>query len=205
MLRSIPALLLVFVLVAACTDVSVTGNESIAARPQLNFLNGPPAPGQSGIFRFEGTDGFFVFDAERGLMSLHGNSTPIAELCTGSPPVWDPVDVQVLFSPTGAIPALQTGDQTVFVYETDEFDCAKLLTAPLVASGVTRLVRTDNDLLGFGGPGANAFGWNATGVLTSASGDPIHYTEVVRLVVHPFTDPGGDEVEEVSVSIRLFE
>jgi len=187
----------------ACLDASLPIESPSAAPVNFTFSNGPDVPGRSGVFRIEGRSSFFIVDAGSGLMSFHGLGVTIQEFCAGlrDPDVWDRQFVQV---PSGALPALFVNDQHhVWIYPATPFDCAVLVNLPLLASGQTRIVRTDNDLTGFGGPGANSYGWNATGELTGADGGTLHYTEIVRSLIKPHVDPDSGEFEDLVISIKL--
>ena len=174
-----------------------------AVSPSFSFSNGPSTPGRSHIIRVEGRNAFFIVDGARGIMSFHGQNVTLAEFCAGERD-FDIMNRQFIEVPSGAVHALFTSDDHhVWIYPAAPFDCAILPSLPLIASGQTRLVRPDNDLTGFGGPGANAFGWSATGTLTdAASGRPVRYNETVRAVILPFTQPGAPE-EELVIAIRL--
>jgi len=189
------ALILTVLPVLACRDDGVAAS--------FSFSNGPSAPGRSHVIRVEGRNAFFIVDGQRGIMSFHGQDVTLTEFCAGSRD-FDIMNRQFIELPSGAVQALFTSDDHhVWIYPAAPFDCAILPTLPLLASGQTRLVRTDNDLLGFGGPGANAFGWNATGTLTDATtGAPVHYSETVRALIYPFTEPGPD-FEQLVIAIRL--
>jgi hypothetical protein len=173
-------------------------------RGQDRFSNGPDRPGRSGVIRVEGRNAFFVVDGERNLMSFHGQGVTIQDWCAGARD-FDVFDRQFIEVPSGAIEALYlSADHHVWIYPAAPFDCAVLVGLPLLADGEARLVRVDNDLLGFGGPGANSFGWTSTGILTDpATGEPVHYTETVRALISPFAEPGPGDVDEILVAIRL--
>jgi len=136
-------------------------------------------------------------------MSFHGQNVTLHDWCNGARD-FDTYDRQFIEVPSGAVQALfVSADEHVWIYPAAPFDCSVLVDLPLLAYGEARLVRTDNDLLGFGGPGADSFGWTATGTLTdAASGGPVHYTETVRALIKPFVPPGPD-FDEILVAIRL--
>jgi hypothetical protein len=173
--------------------------------------SGPPGnPGNSGVIRFTDGMGFFFIDDQSDLMSFHGIQTPFAELCAGSPPVFDPLDIQLIFSPTGTLHAIITAEaHTVFITPAAVFpdphhiglaDCPILLSLPLLASGQARVIRTDNDIFGSDAPGANSFGLNSTGMLEDmVSGGTVGYVEVFQGLVMP----NSDEVNVVKLSITL--
>lgn len=195
--RSAFVMVLGLTLILSCHDDAVS--------PSFSFSNGPSTPGRSHVIRVEGRNAFFIVDGARGIMSFHGQDVTLTEFCAGERD-FDVMNRQFIEVPSGAVNALFTSDDHhVWIYPAAPFDCAILPTLPLLASGQTRLVRPDNDLTGFGGPGANAFGWSATGMLTDAlSGAPIHYSETVRALTLPFEEPGSpDEVKELVIAIRL--
>jgi len=204
--RSIPELLRGFaraMLVAAVAAGCAPGDDASPQSAPL-FAAGPSHPGRSGILRIGDEIGFFVTDAERGFTAFHGLGAPLAEICAGAPPALDSFDLQLLFSPTGALHALFVQKaHNVWIYPASPPGCTAWSELPLLASGTARIVRTDNDLTAVG-PGANAFGWQATGTLAGPGGERISYAETVRLVVEPHADPGDPAgVEEKVVDIRL--
>ena len=179
----------------------------------LGPVSAPPEnPGNSGVIRFTDGMGFFFIDDESGLMSFHGIQTPFAELCAGSPPVFDPLNIQLIFSPTGTLHAIITAEaHTVFITPAAVFpdphritlaDCPILTSLPLLASGQARVIRTDNDIFGSNAPGADSFGLNSTGMLEDrVNGGTVGYTEIFQALIKPDSDP--DEVNVVKLSINL--
>ncbi len=177
----------------------------------LEPVSGPPGnPGNSGVVRFTDGMGFFFIDYQSGLMSFHGIQTSFADLCAGSPPVFDPLNIQLIFTPTGTLHALITAEaHTVFIYPASPLldpnhiglaDCPVLLSLPLLAKGQARVVRTDNDIFGSNAPGADSFGLNSTGMLENIiQGGTVGYTEIFRGQVMPHSD----EVSVVKLSITL--
>src|SRR5689334_15514452 len=61
----------------------------------------PSHPGNSGVFRFADSIGFFVYDFDHNLLSLHGSATPFTDICAGSNPVFEMVDFQVIATASG--------------------------------------------------------------------------------------------------------
>jgi hypothetical protein len=170
----------------------------------------PGNPGNSGVIRFTDGMGFFFIDYQSGLMSFHGIQTSFAELCAGSPPVFDPLNIQLIFSPTGTLHALISAEaHTVFIYPAATFpdphhiglaDCPILEGLPLLATGQARVIRTDNDIFGSDAPGADSFGLNSTGMLEDiVNGGTVGYTEIFQGLVQP----DSDEVNVVKLSITL--
>ena len=170
----------------------------------------PGNPGNSGVIRFADGMGFFFIDYQSGLMSFHGIQTSWADLCAGSPPVFDPWNFQLIFSPTGTLHALIRAEaHTVFIYPASALlnpnhirlaDCPVLLGLPLLATGQARVVRTDNNIFGSNAPGADSFGLNSSGMLEDmVNGGTVAYTEIFRGLVKP----NSDEVNVVKLSITL--
>jgi hypothetical protein len=191
----------IWTLASGCGGTEVPTNPiAVAGPPAFNYTNGPGAPGASGVIRFVDGIGFFVTDYDRGLTAFHGSSTTLAEFCAGAPPVPDPLSVQLISSPSGALHALFTAPaHHVLIYPASPPGCAFWATLPLLASGQAKLIRTDNDLVD-AGPGANAFGWQANGVLTDrVTGSAVRYSEVARMLV----PPSGACCQELVVAIRL--
>jgi hypothetical protein len=185
------------VLGLGCRDPS-SPNVATSQPPRaFDFSSGPAMPGNSGIIRFGDFVGFFVYDFQRGLLSIHSTSTPFADICAGTPPVVDFLDIQTIATVSGLHAIFQGQNHNVLIYPAVPFDCSFLATAPLLAAGSAHLIRTDNDLLGSGSPGVNAFGWQAEGnLLDVATGGSLRYTEIVRIL---FTT----DVKELVVDIRL--
>ena len=168
-------------------------------------------PGQSGVIRFQDQIAFFIVDPASGLMSFHGIDASFAQICSGAPVQFDDFSIQLVNSPSGPLHALFTGQEhSVFIYPALPLgnhigpqDCPILAGLPVLASGKARLVRTDNDLLGSGATGANAFGWSASGNLTDPTGRVVQYSETVRALLTPGQDPATAELKELQTSIRL--
>lgn len=197
------------VLLVACSDSSPS-TPTDQASPLYDFANGPPTPGNAGVFRVQGRLAFFIVDQARGLMSFHGIDTPWSDLCTGIPPTFDPVELQIIFTPAGAAEAVFTaGQHTVLIYPAADLgfsagpeDCAIMASLPLLARGPASFIRTDNDFFGSGGPRANAFGWQAHGVLQDlVSGGEVGYTETVRFLIDQTNPP--EEIAPLVVAISL--
>jgi hypothetical protein len=196
-------------LLAACADASPI-QPADQSPPRSSFANGPSTPGNSGVFRVEGSLAFFATDPAHGLMSFHGVTTPWADLCPGTLPAFDLVDLQFIFTPAGAAEGVFQADlHNVFIYPAVDIgfsagpeDCAIMATLPVLARGAASLVRTDNDFLGTGGPRANAFGWDAHGVLEDlVNGGEVGYSETVRWVFDQANPPA--EIAPLVVSILL--
>lgn len=192
---------------AGCLDPS--GPPTGPPQPAYGFASGPEAPGRSGVFRVEGRLAFFVIDPAVGLMSFHGIDTPWSELCAGAPPTFEPVDLQLVFTPAGADAAIFAAEShTVFIYPQADIgfsagpeDCPVMAALPVLARGLASLIRTDNDLFGSGGPRENAFGWQSQGVLQDlAAGGAVGYSETVRYAVDQ-GNPG--DIVPLVVAIRL--
>jgi hypothetical protein len=181
-----------------------------AAALQSAPADPPFHPGASGVLRIQDAVTSFFIDYESRLMSFHGIQTTLADICTGTPPAFDPIDIQLIFSPAGTLHFLATADShTVHIYPAAIFpdpnhvgpaDCPILVGLPLLATGQARMVRTDNDLFGSPAPGSDAFGMSSTGMLDDVvNGGTVGYTETFEAIVFPHTD----EVTLINLDIRL--
>jgi len=160
------------------------------------------------VIRFSDQVAFFVVDSEHGVVSFHGTDLSFAQICSGAPFDFDPLSIQLIDSPSGALHALFRGSEHhVVIYPSNGWpnpdhvgpgDCPALAVLPVLASGTAQLVRTDNDIE-VTGQGANAFGWSAEGVLLTPSGGKLNYSETVRALV----DPGGGDIRILQMAIRL--
>ena len=185
------------VLALGCRDPSSPTVATSQPPLAFDFSSGPAVPGNSGIVRFGDFVGFFVYDVQRGLLSIHSTSTSFADICAGTPPTVDFLNTQTIATASGLHAIFHGQNHNVLIYPAVPFDCRFLATAPLLAAGSAHIIRTDNDLLASGSPGVNAFGWQAEGSLTDvASGGGLHYTEIARLL---FTT----DVKELVIDIRL--
>jgi|KBSMisStaDraftv2_1062788.scaffolds.fasta_scaffold133169_3 hypothetical protein len=184
-------------LALGCGDASSPNIETLSPLRAFAVSSGPAMPGNSGIVRFGAFVGFFVYDMQRGLLSIHSTSTPFADICGGTPPVIDSLDIQTIATVSGLHAIFQGQNHNVLIYPAVPFDCSFLATAPLLAAGTVHLIRTDNDLRGEGSPGTDAFGWQAEGDLRDlATGEVLRYTEIARFLFTPAE-------KELSVDIRL--
>jgi hypothetical protein len=162
----------------------------------------------AGVIRFSDQFAFFIVDSEHGLVSFHGTNLSFAQICSGVPFEFDPLRIQFINTPTGAIHALFSGaEHHVVIYPANGWpnpehiglgDCPALATLPVLASGTAHLIRTDNDIT-VAGRGADAFGWTAEGVLYGPTGGKLRYSETVRALV----EPGGGDVRTLELDIRL--
>jgi hypothetical protein len=183
---------------------------ALVALPGLSAAAESPAfPGQSGVIRFQDQLAFFIVDPASGLMSFHGIDATFAQICSGAPVEFDDLSIQLVNSPSGPLHALITGQEhSVYIYPAQSLpnhigpqDCPILAGLPVLASGKARLVRTDNDLTGSGGAGANAYGWSASGNLTDPAGRVVQYSETVRGLLTPGQESA--EPSNLQTSIRL--
>jgi hypothetical protein len=174
-------------LATACADTPTapvatsTENAQVAtgtANPLDLYSNGPITPN---VYR---TAEGFVFglpDFETGLLAWVGLPTDPTDAveCGGNQ------DFQV-------IPQQAAGWQQAFnllavaseinihVYDLNNFEDTCI--SPVIAAGTGHAVYTDNDALNTG-PGANAFGLNIQGILTTVpGGEPVHVSGQSRLM-----------------------
>jgi len=130
-------------------------------------------------------NGFLLHgDADSELVAIYGLQN-VVEYCMGEDAELDQLELLRVTDPAvhSAIHDLVMGDEvSVTVWEAPfGISCALVLSEDPVASGVVDIVTTDNDLLTFLDPNTsryNAYGFQARGALTAASG------ETVRLSAH---------------------
>ena len=160
----------------------------------------PSHPGNSGVFRFADTIGFFIYDFDHNLLSLHGSATLFTDICAGTtPPVFESVDFQVISTASGLQNLFADQDHPVQIYPAVPFGCPSLAVTPRLAAGSARIIRVDNDLFG-DDRGTNSTGWQASGLLDDlAHGGTVRYSEVVRVLFFP----DSSDVFERQVEIRL--
>lgn len=144
------------------------------------------APATSGprVIRFEFGYGLILTDPDLGIEVTYGFD-PVA-LCDGTA-TFDVVSIMQVNGPQGRAHAVVQGDdlQTrVWPFASESFDCDLFTSATPIASGVSDLVATDNDVVG-GNPDArhvNSLGYRARGVLTLADGRPTRYSGTTHCV-----------------------
>jgi len=198
-----PSFLPAWMLNLLCLASLVYGAQAVSASPAA-----AAAGNGAGVIRFSDQFAFFIVDSQHELVSFHGTNLSFAQICSGVPFEFDPLTIQLIDSPSGALHALFFGDEHhVVIYPSNGWpnpdhvgpgDCPALAVLPVVASGTAHLVRTDNDIE-VSGQGANAFGWTAEGVPFTPSGGKLNYSETVRALVKP----GGGDLQPLTVNIRL--
>jgi len=186
----------------ACETNPSSGTPAVSAGllPAASVAAAPSQPGNSGVFRLSDGIGFFIYDFESGLLSLHGSATLFTDICAGStPPVFETVDIQTIASASGLHWMFRDDAHPVQIYPAVPFGCPSLAVTPRLAAGMARITRTDNDL--FGDPrGMNPSGWQATALLDDlANGGTTRYNEIVRVRF----DPRTGELIEMQVQVRL--
>lgn len=149
------------------------------AAPAFNFNNNPDG-GSTHIYRYNGNAFFVISDSESPLVVLH----TMDPVCGAG--ALEPVDIQrVQENPddpmSGRVRQLQLADPiNIFIGDTSqEGEC---FGTKLVASGTGKLVETDNDRF-YAGKG-NAFGFRASGVLYSPSGQKAHYNGQIHFAAN---------------------
>jgi hypothetical protein len=180
------ALGLAAVLAVGCSDrpTSPTALNETVPTPSFNFTNGPTNPGPN-IVRSQGIYVIGWADFQEGISAWAG--IDIAQWCrdgTG----FDVSDIQDINVPEDAnrISELVHGnDVTTSVWPFTGFDCDLFTTVTPLATGTSDFRSTDNDLNTFLNPdskNANAFGFNAHGKLTDASGSRVNFSGHSRCV-----------------------
>jgi hypothetical protein len=189
-------------LVAATLAVSCTEQTAPtdAARQSLpisyDFINGPSSPGNSGIFRLQDVVFEITFDFNAGLVSVHGLTNSIADLCTDLGE-FDLMDIQLKPHSREEVNSLIVDrESTVQILAIPpeglgESFCSDFSGAPVLYSGTVAFRETDNNETPTGTEGgrANSFGWTAHGVLDDlVNGGQVHYNEALRFLINPQTD-----------------
>jgi hypothetical protein len=150
---------------------------------------GPPANSGPIVVRYEDGAYFFVEDTERQLVSVH--TTFNGFFCQPST-VFELVDFQHAFTPTGAVRSIIKGETFVRVYGPANFDdvfsnfCDFIRNGPRLAEGTANLVYHDNNYVVWPppGPGANAAGIESNGKLqlVGSDGEVSYHLNVQGLV-----------------------
>ena len=166
-MRTPIAAALALVLAFGCTDqaTSPTALNEAAVAPTFNFSNNPDAG--PNIVRFEDGLGYIINDTKKGIQALFGFDPVL--ICTSGGP-FDLVDVQDITIPNeiDRINSVVHGDDIfTTVWDFTGFDCPSYLENEPLATGLSRIRNTDNDLNSFlyDHNNANAFGLNAHGKL----------------------------------------
>src|SRR5262245_48902284 len=106
--RSLPS---VWTLRLLCLGSFLYGAQAVSVRPAAAAGNG------AGVIRFSDQVAFFIVDSEHDLVSFHGTDLSFAQICSGVPFEFDPMTIQLIDTPTGALHALFSGDEHhVIVY-----------------------------------------------------------------------------------------
>ena len=152
------------------------------------------------MFRFTDGSGFFIYDVESGLLSLHGSATLFTDICAGvTPPIFEPVSFQTIATASGLHVMFHDEAHPVQIYPAVPFGCPSLAVTPRLAAGTARIIRVDNDVFG-DARAMNAFGWHASGLLDDlVNGGTRRYNEIVRALYNPDTG----QVTEVQLKIQL--
>lgn len=196
MRRLIPlTVVLALFLVLSCDQQPVEPpDQTLAAEPQLNFMNNPDNPNPR-IYRFEDHFMYFFSDVSNGLRAGH-TTLPLSDPGCGALEVFEPLDFQNVEDINedefllSRIHQLFHGEVFIVVRdETQEGDCFE---DRLVATGMGTVKGTDNDVIAWypyyvtgefnDRHNANAFGFSAHGVLTAPDGSVYKYNGVHRVV-----------------------
>ena len=175
------ALTLVPLLFLACDRELAAPAIAGAGHPAFNWMNNPDN-GNFRIFRFQ--DGLFACwtDPATGLRACHatiplGDGTePDCGLQTGA----DPADWQAVLADVDAFRIAINAVGRVWITVRDENNAGDCFDAALVAEGWGSMHYTDNDLFGTAIHNANAWGFIATGNLTTTAGASAGYSGHAR-------------------------
>jgi hypothetical protein len=159
---------LVAVLAVSCTDQATSPtalNDAAVPAPSFGIGNAPAASGPN-LIRYQGTFGYIINDPKRGIQALFGLDP--ADVCGFD---FDLVYIQEITLPNEEVDrivsVLQGDNIQTSVWDFTGFNCVLYGSETPLATGYSRLINTDNDLVGFltDRENANAFGVNAHGQL----------------------------------------
>jgi hypothetical protein len=184
------------ILLPACADTNATAP---LQAPSFNFMNNPDN-GNVNIFRFEDAYVICWTDSKSSLRACH-STVPLgdgSELDCGPQAELDPVAFQGVV-PFETIRQILQGPVWITVRDLDQ--PGECFDALLVAEGTGTLNGTDNDLFfdESGGQNANAWGWSASGTLTTPAGTETGYSGHARFV---FNEKAGFKSLSADVNLR---
>jgi hypothetical protein len=146
------------------------------ANPQYLYTNGPITPN---VFRT--AEGFVLGlpDFETGLLAWIGLTTdPTADVGCGGDQDLPLVPLQAAGWQQAFNVLAVAKEINIHVYDLNNFE--DTCFSPVIAAGTGHAVYTDNDFFNTG-PGANAFGLDIEGILTTVpGGEPVRVTGTVR-------------------------
>ncbi len=165
--------------VLACTDTPPVAPAAAGARFDLS--GAPASSGQ--VLRLDSTFAWRVSDPESGLMAYLGRD--IVAWCQGDPAAADTVFYHIVVNPVESrrVMANMTGDVHTSVWPVGPSNCARYLSETPLATGMSRLHYTDNDMRPADRPdpvNVDAWGYMAQGILTDAAGEPARFQLVFR-------------------------
>lgn len=168
------------------------------ATPTFSFGNGPPNPGESGIFRFtgEGGIGFFTFNKDFTLFAIIF-ADDRESLCVG-PTEATGWEIQRHLSPGAVEDLLKIEEAFVTIRDISGGGAFPFCASPIVGNGRGDLISQDNNLFLDGSPRTNSFGFNSQGTLALTAGGCANYNIHLRFAIQP-----GDAFVPRSGDIRL--
>jgi hypothetical protein len=176
-------LALVAATVTACSEqpVAPTNPVDVGGAPELSIADAPPLAGI--VTRGETFLAVGWTDEREGTFVMIGFD-PV-DFCTG-PVDFDYIPAQdvVLRNGRGVLHHLQGTGLTTSVWPFPGFNCGLVTSTEPLATGLSDLVSTDNDLNGDGRSNANAFGFRAHGTLTLVNGSDAAFSAHVNYVIN---------------------
>ena len=186
------AILLVTVFAAGCSEQKAP-TAILDGQPEVSskLYKGPPSSSGTRVVRFTLPAGFAIafFDPQQQLVAL----LAVDDGLLGCTTVTDfiEVDIQQVFSPTGAVRQLVVAkDAFVFIYDATglppfpPLTCSFLTGSRLLAEGRAVVVNTDNDAP-VAGPGANAFGTRSNGQIDLVGGGKVLFHLKQQFLIKP--------------------
>jgi hypothetical protein len=167
-------------LIVGCSEQNApTESRDALTNPTFNFSNGPDFAGI--VERGEFPNAVTWPDFKNGMRVTIG--LDMLEFCADiiDFELWDFND-QVLKDRRKGL--THGDDLQTDVWPFTAFDCGLFTTVTPLASGVSDVVNTDNDLFQSGVNDANAWGWRAHGKLTRPSGETAVFNGHINIVVN---------------------
>jgi hypothetical protein len=152
------------------------------ANPQYLYTNGPITPG---VFRTAEAFVFGLPDFETGLLAWVGfPDDPTDAVDCGGDSDYPLVPLQAAGLQQEVLKVLGVAKEiNIHVYDLNNFE--DTCFSPVIAAGTGHAVYTDNDFFNTG-TGANAFGLDIEGILTSVpGGEPVRVRGTTRLLNMP--------------------
>ncbi len=196
-MRNLLSLFIILLLFFGCSqqNESILSSNNNPGGNEVDALLKPPAQSGPYVMRYDAIVAFLFSDAKTGLTATLGVDNAL--YCSGQF-AFDLLPLQEIDSPADVnrFINLQKGDVQTEIYEGVFLGgnlCDFFSANPLLATGTSSIVLTDNDLLAYlphDNVNSNAFGIQAHGELTTTTGEIVKFTGISRSVWDG-VDPGS--------------